>query len=409
MINIKLKDVPTRLSEKKVYYDPAFQRRVVWDKNDINKYFESLSRGWANAPISLASVEDCLEHSINVGDQVSVDYFKNLSSKGYKYVSIDGQNRTKKATEVMSNKTQLSGDNFCDSDSNRVDKVVNKFIKDLENDPASSHYLLAHNLKHSTVPLVIYRNITREQCAEIFRNINRTKQPNAHNIRQSRSTPIAEYVRKLRKDLKSSLERVVVAKYIPDMQDDELIAKSLMVLVNKYNDEAMNKAWDLKEKDLNVWYEKGVGFYNIEDPNCPYIPSELERAGAIIKETFRTIMNQKVFPNSKLIPMEQYWSLLSACAWAYDNSFYIKDPEVFFQEIREIHVALKSKSEATFHKDRNNAEDPDSIREKDYYFRQCTTFHVSSNRTRMLKNYLVPKLNRSAFKSLRMKQFIAAK
>ena len=78
MINIKLKDVPTRLSEKKVYYDPAFQRRVVWDKNDINKYFESLSRGWANAPISLASVEDCLEHSIKIGDQVSVDYFKNL-------------------------------------------------------------------------------------------------------------------------------------------------------------------------------------------------------------------------------------------------------------------------------------------------------------------------------------------
>ena len=86
MKSIKLKNVPKQLSEQKVYYDPAFQRRVVWQKEDLNKYFESLSRGWANAPISLACVEGCLSYSLEIEDQHSVDYFNDLSSKGYKYV-----------------------------------------------------------------------------------------------------------------------------------------------------------------------------------------------------------------------------------------------------------------------------------------------------------------------------------
>ena len=196
------------------------------------------------------------------------------------------------------------------------------------------------------------------------------------------------------------------------MIDDELIAKSLMVLINYYKNKTMIKKWDLKSKDIDLWYQSGVGFHNIKDPNCPYCPVELERAKAIIKMSFRAITQQKIYPPSQLVPKEQYWALLISCAWVYDNRYYVDDPEKYFEEIRTIHKKLKSDSSVDFVNARATAKakgkDPDDIREKDYYFRQCTTVHVSPNRKNLTKK-LYDSLNSSSLKSIRLKQSLAAK
>ena len=406
--NFDLGQLKDLLTEQQVYYDPSFQRRVVWTKQDVNRFFESISKGWANAPITLAEIESCLKHSRKIGDKHSEIYFEKLSGKGYQYVSIDGQNRTKKIVDFLNNEITISGESFFGADGTPIGEVVNKRLNDLKKDPASPLYQLWMNLTHKTVSATIHQNITREQCAEIFRNLNRTKQPNAHNIRQSLSTPVAEFVREVRGNYKNPLKKVLSSANISEMMDDELIAKSLMILTRRYNEDSMNKHWSLNASDIDSWYQAGIGFYNMNDPNCPYDPEELKRSANIIGSSFRCIDKQTMFAgNTKKIPKDQYWCLLLSCSWVFDNNYLINNPALFFKEIRKLHIDLKTKSDKQCAKDKDNAADPNDVKEGDYYHNQVRHPHISDSRIKM-KETLYTSLSKQSLKSIRLRAKSAA-
>ena len=405
--NLDLSELKNLLTEQDVYYDPSFQRRVVWTKEDANRFFESISKGWANAPITLAKIESCLKHSRKVGDKHSEDYFEMLSAKGYQYVSIDGQNRTKKIVDFLNDKIAISGEGFFNADGKPIGKVVNKLCSDIAKETSPFHQLYM-NLTHKKIAATVHHNITREQCAEIFRNLNRTKQPNAHNIRQSLSTPVAEFVRKVRGEVKNPIKKVLTSANIDEMMDDEMIAKSLMILTRRYNRDSMNKNWNLNSKDIDSWYEAGVGFYNIKDPSCPYDSEELDRSAEIVTSVFRCIDKQTMFAgNSKKVPKDQYWSLLLSCAWVFDNNYLINDPALFFKEVRELHVKLKKDEEKQYVNDKDAAADPIDVSEYDYYHRQVSVPHNAVHRAKM-KETLYKSLSKRSLKSIRLRAKYAA-
>ena len=114
---IKLKLFVKHFNNDRVYYDPKFQRRKVWQSYNKNKFLESLTLDRLVNPIAVVEVDSCLKFSEELRDQNSIEYFGQLRNEGYKYVSIDGQNRTKFLIEFMNNECGVQG-SFKDADDN---------------------------------------------------------------------------------------------------------------------------------------------------------------------------------------------------------------------------------------------------------------------------------------------------
>lgn len=79
---------------KRVYNDPTIQRRQVWKKNDKVSYRESLLDGTDSSNIVLADIKSSMENSFMTNNTKDYEYFSNLYNQGYRYISIDGGNRT---------------------------------------------------------------------------------------------------------------------------------------------------------------------------------------------------------------------------------------------------------------------------------------------------------------------------
>tara|TARA_Y100000034_G_scaffold126108_1_gene176846 strand:- start:503 stop:1729 length:1227 start_codon:yes stop_codon:yes gene_type:complete len=352
---------------KKVYYDPTFQRRVVWNKNNTNKYFKSLTRGWAITPIVVLDVESCIEHSESMGDESSVDYFETVRSKGYKYISLDGQNRSKHIEMVLDSSMTISG-NLKDADGKFHD-IKNKFLKDMD------QRLKDHITTICNISVVVVKEATRDDASDIFLALNDGEPLNDQEKRQAIDTPIADVVRDLSKEKKGTSARIILETKIRRMEDDETYAKILMVLFNKHriDGKTVTNEYSLSKENINDFYNLGLGFSNINDPECPYLLSEIGRAKEIIKLFSAVMLHQTKVPNSKLIPRKNWWAVLYVCEWIYDNNYKIQNYSQFYNYLKNIDDRLSTDSETQYSQDRNKkisaGLDPDQVSKQNYYFR----------------------------------------
>ena len=128
---------------KKIYIDPAFQRRACWSQSQCRKFILSLNKGRVLSPICVADVETGMLASKS--DPVSEEKYKKVKGVLNKtMVSLDGQNRTKAIADLFDNKLQLTG-TFTDADNKSVG-ISNKLYKDLP-------YRLQDALKDAKVEL----------------------------------------------------------------------------------------------------------------------------------------------------------------------------------------------------------------------------------------------------------------
>tara|TARA_R100000008_G_C3566109_1_gene159231 strand:- start:54 stop:1280 length:1227 start_codon:yes stop_codon:yes gene_type:complete len=401
MASYTIKRFLKEFNEKKVYYDPRFQRRVVWDKNNTNKYFKSLTRGWAVTPIVVLDVESCIEYSESLGDESSVDYFENTRSKGYKYISLDGQNRTKHIEMVNNNAMTISG-NLKDADG-KFHEIDNKFLKDME------QRLIDHIVTICNVSVVVVKEATRSDAADIFQALNDGEPLNDQEKRQAIDTPIADFIRELSKLRETTSKRILQEKKISRMEDDETYAKIMMVLFRKYriDGEIIEKQYDLSKSSIDEFYALGLGFSNINDPQCPYLPSEIKRAKNIIKMFSSAILHQTKVPKSKLVPRKNWWAVLSACAWVYDNNYKIESYREFYDCLKNIDDKLATQSETQYSQCRNQmiatGQDPDQVTKQNYYFRWQQLPHQPGPRAQRKKALIGEVKNNLNGLTIRMK------
>ena len=78
----------------RVYYDPSIQRRKVWEDSDKISYRDSLMDGTDGGNILLADIKSSMDNSFTMGNMKDYEYFSRLWNQGYRYISIDGGNRT---------------------------------------------------------------------------------------------------------------------------------------------------------------------------------------------------------------------------------------------------------------------------------------------------------------------------
>ena len=86
-------------AEKKIFIDESFQVGTDevsrWSKREQKRFLVSVFRGWAPSPLILVDIQACYDYHMEVGiDDESIEYYGTLLDLGYKYVSVDGNNRS---------------------------------------------------------------------------------------------------------------------------------------------------------------------------------------------------------------------------------------------------------------------------------------------------------------------------
>ena len=360
--------------ESEVYYDESFQRRVVWSNETLSKFIRSITKGWASlTTIVEADVDKCLKHCRKVGDAASINYFKDTRKKGYRYISLDGQNRSKKVVSFINNEIAITGD-FIDADGEII-AVKNKFFKDLP-------VRLRDRIMGSYLNVEIAPPSVKDDLSEQFQALNSGDPLNEQETRNSFLTPIAEWVRQTSKNFGEALARVVKEDDLYRMKDDELIAKMTMVLIK--NNPKNNGNWGLSHKEIDAFYRAGLTYASLEDEGGPYGLKALERAENILDLWSYCMLQQKHYPRSKLVSAKMFWATLYACEWVYDNSYDISDYKPFFEELKRIDDKLITNSQSEFAQRRidhlKNGLDPDDISSNSYYFTWVRLPHQAPNR-----------------------------
>jgi hypothetical protein len=386
----QIKKFTEKYDNRSVYYDPAFQRRVVWSNHDISKYLVSLTRGWALTTIVVANVKECLKHCTKLGDESSMEYFQNILDQGYSYISLDGQNRTKSIINVLGNEVSISG-NFRDADE-KVVKIENKFFDNLPQ-------RLKDAINHSRVIVKVADPCPVEHLSELFRALNDGQPLNAQETRNSFISPIATWVRKISEKNTEALVRITKGVDITRMIDDENVAKMAMVLMDE---------WDLRSGEIDRFYELGLTYSSLADPKSPYAAKDICRAESILGLWRHAIVKQKVYSaKSKLVAAKMAWAALYACEWAHDHGYYIKDYEQFFSELKKIDDDLSHTSNIAYVNERTRYLDagvnPDDVSSEKYYFKWQHLPHRPHARRSRKKELYREFVSKASLLSLRKK------
>jgi hypothetical protein len=337
-------------------------------------------------PIVVLDVESCIEHSESIGDEASVDYFETVKGKGYKYISLDGQNRSKHIERVINNSMTISG-RLKDADGNFHD-VENKFLKDMD------QRLIDHITTICSIPVSIMKEETRYDASDLFQSLNDGVPLNDQEKRQSIGTPIADVVREIAEERKDISKRILREDQIIRMEDDETYAKILMTLFKQYrvDGELVAKVYDHSDDRINDFYMLGFGFSNINDPGCPYLLTEVSRAKEIIKLFSAVMIHQTKVPKSKSIPRKNWWAVLYVCEWIYDNNYRIQDYNQFYDCLKKLDDKLASDSESEYGAARkekiSQGLDPDTVSRSGYYSRWQSLPHIPAARVKRTKAIL---------------------
>ena len=357
MLDIRLEEYKRLYSSDRLKVDRSFNRRVVWTKEDANRYFMSLTRDRAPSLHIVADIQECMIFSKDRGNHASEQYYSKLHKGKYKNLSLDGQNRGENILRLLNNEIAISG-LFIDADGKEV-PIENQFFKDLPR-------RLQDRFNDCRVSIKVYNDVLKPELTTIFKDIQAGCPLNAQETRNATLSPIAPWVRNQREKNLDFLKRITVPDHIKRMADDENIAKIAMVL-------SRDKEWGLSRKDIDSWYERGEDYNTLEDPNCPYGAAEIKRIEDILEIFGSVINNQSTYIPSKTIPKKAWWAALYACEWVYDNNCVIHSNEDFFNKLKEIDDKLTTDSNLKYAQDRaklvSAGMDPDEVSQQNFYFR----------------------------------------
>jgi hypothetical protein len=381
---ISFKNFVTTYTEDKVFYSDQFQRREVWLPTQVSKFLNSLCLGWAQlTTIVLADIDMCLQHSKRQGDYASEVFYQDLLNKGYRWISLDGQNRSKSAIAFANNKKAVtSRKGFLDAAGNLV-PIDNKKFKDF---PDRLHDRINDSLINVQIAPPCFHTALSEQ----FQALNSGEPLNNHENRNSFGTPIAEWVRSTRVNLDGAMMRTVKRDKAIRMLDDELVAKMTMVIMSN-NPSGSTNEWGLSDSEIDSFYRLGEGFVGFDEKGSPYTQYQINRASKIFDMWMHTITKQNFYKRSQMVSAKMYWAALYACEWAYDNNYSIpaSSYEKFFDELKKIDDKLINNSENAYTQARNtaikNGIDPDTVKKGRYYFNWTGLPHQVGPRTDRIK------------------------
>ena len=90
-------DLANAQNSNRIFLDLSFQSEERWNDKQRQKFIKSVLADRCPTPIVLAVVDSCMEYCAkHFGeDSEAYQYFKDKLDRNFKYISIDGNNRTR--------------------------------------------------------------------------------------------------------------------------------------------------------------------------------------------------------------------------------------------------------------------------------------------------------------------------
>lgn len=187
-----------------------FQRPEAWSSADKISFFRSILMNRVEGSFVLVDVKSALNKIIkHKPEDRANEYFTQLIDNNYEYIVLDGNNR-------MSFVVSLFNDEY------RIPEGEYEYIKDV-NDATISKFVVKRgkNNKFSDLPDEVqkvikerksiiseYSQICYEGLSQVFINVNSGVPLNAQEHRNAMNTPWADYVRIIRYEIASLLDKM---------------------------------------------------------------------------------------------------------------------------------------------------------------------------------------------------------
>ena len=171
----------------KVGLDLSFNRLGCWEENQKESFVTSLVLGQAPSKIIVANIEECL--ALCLEGTLDYEYFSRWLQQGYKYIAIDGNNRTLTIDLFLQGKVSIkhgiyvlpTGSVNIHSTNDNY-KTFPKILKDY----------IKENIMITVCEYVV---ATRIGLSRLFININDGERLNAQELRNAILVPFADSVR----------------------------------------------------------------------------------------------------------------------------------------------------------------------------------------------------------------------
>jgi len=181
---IKLLEFYTRIG-----LDLSFQSQERWTSKQKSEYITSLIKGMAPSKIILVNIEGCMENFHK--DSEDYRYFDGWRKLGYKYISIDGNNRTITLFEFLNNKIRLEHGTY------RLTKGTVKVDSVNDTYETLDSTMREHIDNNVFLSICEYVSATRSDCSESFIKINSGMKLNGQELRNAILVPFASAIREL--------------------------------------------------------------------------------------------------------------------------------------------------------------------------------------------------------------------
>jgi hypothetical protein len=200
----------------RIYNDPSIQRRTCWTKDNKLDYELSIIDGTDDSHITLCDIKSSMDYSYNKNNTNDYEYFSKLLAQGYRFISIDGGNRT--------------------------DFLIKKY--ESISQPLSDE---SYEFFTSKIFLVTFENMSKSQLHSAFLHKNSGNAVNTQEARNCSEGVVSEFVRKVGSDYRVILSTIQRMKFTR-MKDLEFVSQCLL-----YH---QSKTTPLKDKGLNFLFKK---------------------------------------------------------------------------------------------------------------------------------------------------------
>ena len=332
---MSVKDFTRLKREKKIKLDPSFQvgtdEASRWEVKLQRLFLQSVLIGSAPSPFVLVNIKEALQFNEDSGiDDESIEYFQGLLDEGYRFLSIDGNNRSISLKNFVEGKIKLIHGSYT-TDKGDV-KVTGK------NDSYDNmNALLKEKFDSIDLSVTEYTKIYHRDCPVLFRNINSGDPLNQQHIRNSYPSKVAEYVRAKRDKFKKSFLKFMSEKELHGtMNGDLFIAKCISYATN---------AKETDKASLDSIYMEPTSAAQVVKPGRPAgRPSDFD---SVLTNVLTNLGNAKTLVNLK-DSTNSIFDYFAIC-WDYKQAnIKIDNHKEFFKKWLETSGKLFADEDTTY-------------------------------------------------------------
>ncbi len=195
-----INELSTRQNDNEIYLDLAFQSSERWSAAAALAYLRSVFSGFTPNPIILAHVESCMKYcEERLGkDSDDYKYFASLHTNNVKYISVDGNNRTRAIMKFFNNLLKLK-----EGTSYRISGApILEFSNYTPTNTISFKGMpekLKEYVREIKVPVFLVNEATRQELHDMFIAVNNGVSLNPQEKRNAIVCKVADEIRALAK------------------------------------------------------------------------------------------------------------------------------------------------------------------------------------------------------------------